>query len=167
MWLACKHNLKLVLIIMSPQTNVWATCVVIHMTDDRRRMPSDGNSSRGFWPGELERRGASSGSSEKGCVLGPLFTTWKWNIFQQKAPWSLNLSPGGILHFNGYKFSKKLSTILTLVGLIITVISLIENIFLSIIVFKILAENCKKKTHHFSLFKGNNSYKESSDNFFP
>ena len=47
--------------------------------------------------------------------------------------------------------------------------SAIESSILSFKVFKILAENCKKKKKkkegHFSPFKGNNSYKELSDNF--
>ena len=49
---------------------------------------------------------------------------------------------------------------------IIRIISAIESFF-HLLVFKILAENCKKETRHFSSFKGNNSYKESPDNFDP
>ena len=47
--------------------------------------------------------------------------------------------------------------------LIIRIISVIESFFVSVIVFKILAENCEQR--HFSLFKGNNSKKDSSDIF--
>ena len=53
----------------------------------------------------------------------------------------------------------------TLVGLIIRIISAIESFILSVIVFTILAENCK--TSNFLPLKGNNSYMESSDNFDP
>ena len=80
----------------------------------------------------------------------------------------LNGSPCYILSFKGNKLNKDLSKSFDsrrLVGLTIRIISAIESFFLSFIVFKILAENIIKT--RFSSFKGNNSYKESSDNFDP
>ena len=70
--------------------------------------------------------------------------------------------------FKGNNSNKELSDNLTqrnLIVLILQIISSIENYFLSIIIIKILAENCKK--HHFSPFKDNNSNKKSFDNFNP
>ena len=78
--------------------------------------------------------------------------------------------PGAwIAHLDNFCLSRSNTTILTQEDFgrnYLRIILAIEIFFLSIIVFKILAENCKKK-RHFSPFKGNNSYKESSDNFYP
>ena len=49
--------------------------------------------------------------------------------------------------------SDKFDRLETLVGLLIKIVSAIESLILSIIDFKILAENCKKKLSFFS-FQG-------------
>ena len=90
---------------------------------------------------------------------------------KQEVPRILNGSPGYFFLLRAVTFTSSFPTILTQEDFCgayyvdIRIISSMESFFLSIIVFKILAENCYK--HNFSPIKGNKSNKESSDNFDP